>query len=370
MIVPYMGYFIVEGLGFEPWVMSVYSLIAIGLAVTMNRVNARRIDDGGRVHPQVGIAAFGFMAASVSVALFPTLPMVMTMGVVGFGISSSAVSTMFSLGGHMAERQGISRMRFNAYMRATTSTAWMVGPAVSFLIADAFGAITVFRAGTMAAALWLALWWFWLPRDVTAGAATPLPGAVSTQGNRALLLAAGFVFCVAAAHSLTFAALPLFYITEVGLPGFAPGTAFSVKTLVEVVAVFTTPYLIARFGIRAPLLAVTLLAVITIQVLASVQTFGEMLFGAALEGLYYGLFSSLGISYVQSLAPHRPAAATALYWNAVMASGILAGPAAGMIAQLWSFHAAIQVSSAVAFCAAGILLIGARLTAEAKPAQG
>ena len=359
MIVPFMGYFLVEGLGHQPWVIGVYSVIAVCLTLTANGQFSRRIDDGARVFPLIGFAAAGYAIATLSLSLSPRLWTVLTLGVLGFGISSSAVSTMFSLGGSLAERHGIERSSFNAYMRATTSTAWMVGPAASFLIADQVSAEAVFVVGFVMSVLWLALWWATLPRDVTAGAK---PVAASTgDANGAsggLWLAVAFIFSLSSAHALTFSSLPLFYVQEVGLPGFAPGMAFSVKTFVEVLAIFATPMIIARFGIRNALLATTALAVVTIQILASVQTFPQMVAGAALEGLYYGLYASLGISYVQSFAPDRPARATAIYWNTLMVSGLLAGPAVGVIAQAYDFQTVVRVASGAALGAVVVLMFG------------
>lgn len=365
MIVPYMGFFIVEGLKQDPWVISLYSLLTVSLTVVANRQFARRIDRGDRVHPLVGMAAGGYLVATLAITLQPTLPTVLTLGVLGFGISSSAISTMFSLGGRLAEREGLDRSSFNAFMRATTSTGWMVGPAAAFLVADLFGPLAVFHLSLGTAALWLALWWWGLPRDVTAEP-KPLAGAaVVEKGNRDLWLAAAFVFGLSSAHSLTFTALPLFYVREVGLAGYAPGVAFSVKTFVEVIAIFSTPMLIARLGMQKALLATALLAAVTIEVLASVNSLAHMIIGAALEGLYYGLYASLGISYIQSFARDRPAAATAIYWNTLMVSGILAGPAVGMIAQTYGFRAVIHAASAVALVSVGILVLGIR--ASGKP---
>ncbi|MEP1209268.1 MAG: MFS transporter [Rhizobiaceae bacterium] len=356
MIVPFMGFFLVEGLGYQPWIISIYSVLAVCLTLLANRQFAQRIDSGARVFPLVGLAALSYTMASFALSLSPTVWMVMTLGVVGFGIGSSAISTMFSLGGNLAEGHNIERSRFNAYMRATTSTAWMIGPAVTFLVADQVSVEAVFVVATCISLIWVVLWWWTLPQNITAAAKPPLkdPDETSDAPN-ALWLAAIFVFCLSVAHSLTFSSLPLFYVQEVGLPGYAPGVAFSVKTFVEVIAIFSTPIIVARFGIRAALLATTLLAVVTIQILASVQSFPQMLIGAAMEGLYYGFFASLGISYVQSYAKDRPARATAIYWNTVMVSGLLAGPAVGFIAQAYDFRTVVQVASVIALFAAAFL---------------
>ncbi|MGV8939882.1 MAG: hypothetical protein ACOH2J_22420 [Allorhizobium sp.] len=128
------------------------------------------------------------------------------------------------------------------------------------------------------------------------------------------------------------------------------------KTFVEVFAIFTTPLVISRFGLKGPLVVVALLATVTILLLSYVQTYPQMLAGAALEGLYYGLYTSIGISFLQSFSGDRPAQATTLYWNVLSVSGILAGPATGLIAQAYDFRAVIRVASAAAAFAALLLL--------------
>ncbi|MEZ2210733.1 MFS transporter [Sinorhizobium sp. CB7] len=356
-----MGFFIVEGLGHAPWTISIYAGALSCLAIVINRRFARLIDRGESAFPLIGIALGGYLVASFALSILPAFWTVLTFGVIGFGLSASAVSTMFSLGGSLAEQHQIERSRFNAFMRATTSTAWMVGPAVSFLVADQLGKFAVFRVGAALALVWLALWWWIAPRDATANSKDKaVKDGCEDHANPGLWFAAAFVFCLSSAHSLTFSALPLFYVQEVGLPGYAPGVAFSVKTFVEVLAIFSTPRLIARFGIRAPLIATALFAVVTIHILALVQTYPQMLVGAAMEGLYYGLYASLGISFVQSHAEARPAHATAIYWNTMMISGVLAGPAVGLIAQAYEFRTVIQIASLVALFAAAVLLFSPR----------
>ena len=360
MIIPFMAFYLVEGLGHDPWMISVYTVMAISLTVTVNRLFARRIDAGQPVFPLVGVAGAGYMTAAAALSIAPNIWMVMTIGVLGFGLSSSVVSTLFSLGGNLAERQGVARVSFNAYMRATTSTGWMIGPAMSFLVADQFAPVAVFRMALCGAILWLTLWWTILPKDITAGRQAPKGPANIAASSKPLLAAAAFIFCMAFGHSLTFTSLPLFFVREVGLPGYAPGIAFSIKTFVEVLAIFSTPFLVRRFGLKPSLLATAALATVAIQVLSAVSSFPQMLFGAALEGLYYGLFASLGISYIQSFAADRPAQATAIYWNTIMISGLMAGPAVGAIAQVTDFHTVITLASGVAVIAFFVLLISPR----------
>ncbi|WP_300062632.1 MFS transporter [uncultured Roseobacter sp.] len=360
MIMPYMAYFIVEGLGRDPWAISLYAGAVAVLVVLINRRFAKWMDAGTRPFPLIGMAAAGFLTATAALSLIPAFWTVLSFGVLGFAVSSSAMSTMFSLGGIIAQHSAIERTSFNAYMRATTSTAWMVGPALSFVVADQVGPVAVFQVAVGVGLIWLGLWWWVAPRD--AAIEPTAPGTTDRRGSLtvALWIAVSFVFCLSVAHFMTFTALPLFFVQEVGLPGYAPGHAFSVKTFVEVLAILLTPILIARVGIRRSLLATGLLAVVAIQFLASVQSYPQMLLGAALEGFYYGLFSTLAISFVQSFAEDRPAYATAMYWNTLMVTGLLGGPAAGLIAQIYDFRTVILVASAVALFSVLILAIGSR----------
>lgn len=366
MAVSFMGFYIVDGLDQEPWRISVYTGLFALAVISANRSFAKRIDQGANPFPMIGFAVAGYVVAAVALSLSPDFLTVITVGVIGFGIGSSSMSTMFSVGGVIADRKAIKRSTFNAYMRATTSTAWMIGPALSFTVADQTGPETVFRVASAIALLWLCLWWWTAPRDATVQPALDArPDSGKKSSNAELWSAVLFVFCLALAHSLTFSALPIFFVREVGLPGYAPGAAFSLKTFVELFAIFSTPFLIARFGLRTSLFGTALLAIVSILVLAMVQSLPHMLIGAALEGFYFGLFSTLAISFVQSLSEDRPAYATAMYWNTMMITLVIAGPAAGLIAQVSDFQTVIF--SASAFAIASAIILG-RSTLSERPA--
>lgn len=356
MAVSFMGFYIVDGLDQEPWSISVYTGLFALAVILSNRTFAKYMDQGSNPFRMIGFAATGYFVAATALSLSPDFLTVVTIGVIGFGIGSSSMSTMFSIGGVIADRRAIKRSTFNAYMRATTSTSWMIGPALSFTVADQAGAETVFQVASAIALLWLCLWWWTAPRDAAVQPASDAqPDAGKKASNVELWTAVLFVFCLALAHSLTFSALPVFFVKEVGLPGYAPGAAFSLKTFVELFAIFSTPFLIARFGLRTSLFGTAQLAIVAILVLATVQSIPHMLIGAALEGFYFGLFSTLAISFVQSLSEDRPAYATAMYWNTMMITLVVAGPATGLIAQVSDFQTVIFAGSAFAVASAIIL---------------
>lgn len=356
MAVSYMGFYLIEGLGQAPWSISVYTGCFAIVVITTNRMLASKMDEGANPFLMIGLAATSFLIASLAIALSASFLVIVMFGAIGFGIGSSAMSTKFSIGGIIADRNGIKRSTFNAYMRATTSTSWMIGPALSFTLADLYNHAVVFQAAVVAGGLWLMAWWFVAPRDANTEAKRKVnDGEQGRQANLELRMAVVFVFCLALAHSLTFSAIPIFFVQEVGLPGFAPGSAFTVKTFVELFAIFSTPLLIKRYGLRRSLFGTAILAILAILVIGTTSSLAHMFIGAALEGFYFGLFSTLAISFVQSLSTDRPAYANALYWNTMMLTLIVAGPATGAIAQLFNFQSVIFI--AVFFAALSAIVL-------------
>ncbi|MEL7416178.1 MAG: MFS transporter, partial [Pseudomonadota bacterium] len=91
MIVPFMGYFIVEGLGREPWTISLYAGSVALIVVMINRHFARRMDGGARPFPLIGVAVGGSVVASTALVVAPGFWTVMTFGVLGFSASASAL---------------------------------------------------------------------------------------------------------------------------------------------------------------------------------------------------------------------------------------------------------------------------------------
>lgn len=356
MAVSFMGFYLVDGLDKAPWSISVYMGCFAFVVIIANRLLAAKMDEGANPFFMIGLAASSFFIAAVTISFSLGFLITVIFGAIGFGIGSSAMSTKFSIGGIVADRYAIKRSTFNAYMRATTSTSWMIGPALSFTIADLYSHAMVFQMAIVAGLVWLAVWWFAAPRDaLTEPKAKNSDDVQGKSRNLELQIAVIFVFCLALAHSLTFSAIPIFFVQEVGLPGFAPGTAFTVKTFIELFAIFSTPFLINRFGLRMSLFGTALLAIVAILVIGTTTSLAHMYVGAALEGFYFGLFSTLAISFVQSLSTDRPAYGNALYWNTMMLTLIVAGPATGAIAQVFDFQTVIFIATLFAVLSAVIL---------------
>jgi len=358
-IVPFMGVYIVEGLGKDPWMISVYSAMTLVVALFVNRRFGEWIDQGRRVAPLVLVCIIAFFIANCAILIVQSYWVLVSVAFLCFGVASAALSTMYSFGRLYAEREGLNIVRYNSYLRSMTSLGWMISPALAFFVAGQFGHVAVFKVALGMAALWFILWYFVMPADfaVEPRAAPGVAAAAEPEAfNRPLWYAAIACFCFSLAHILCSNALPLFYIQEVGLPTFAPGLSFSVKTFVEIIAILSAPVLIRRVGARNALLGAAVLGIVAFWVLSSVSDLTTMIVGSALEGLYYGIIAGVGITFVQSFAAGRMARATSLYMNGLFLGGLIASSSMGLIAHFYDFRTAIQLASLGTVAAFAVLL--------------
>tara|TARA_R110002124_G_scaffold64694_2_gene176522 strand:+ start:1886 stop:3073 length:1188 start_codon:yes stop_codon:yes gene_type:complete len=369
-IVPFMGVYIVEGLGKEPWMISVYSSLTLLVAVTVNRRFGEWIDEGRTIAPLVLVCIAAFVIANSAILIVQSYWIVVSVASLCFGVSSAALSAMYSYGRLYAEREGLNIQRYNSYLRSMTSLGWMLSPALAFFIAGQYGHLAVFKMALIVAGFWALLWYFVMPKDFTANPRPTLQtqAPIRPEGlNRPLWYAGLACFFFSFAHILCSSALPLFYIQEVGLPTFAPGLSFSVKTFVEIGAILSAPWLAARVGARNALLGAALLGIVAFMVLSAVSSLPQMIVGSALEGLYYGIFAGVGITFVQSFAAGRVARATSLYMNGLFLGGLVAGSSMGLIAQMFDFRTAIQLASLGAIAAFVVLVVTRRSDAASVP---
>ena len=363
MIVPFMGFFIIDELGRDPWEISIYVGLVSVLTLVMNRQFGERFDKGARVRPLIAISAFAFLIATATLSLYPSYWVIIGFISLCFSFSNASTSLMYSFGRAYAESQGMAVTSYNSYLRSMTSLGWMMAPALSFFIAGQWGNAFVFYTAASLALLWVILWFFVVPTDFTAAAKEPSSNQPSSQSrslNHGLYLAAAACLFIAAAHILTSAALPLYFTQEAKLPTFAPGLAFSIKCLTEVAVILLIPYAMQKFSARTALYAATIIAMPTFYILSQVDSLPQLIVGAALEGLYYGIFAGVSITFVQSFANGRLGRATSLYMNSLFLGGMFGNVSMGLIASAYSYQTAIQLSLVIITIALVILIASRR----------
>lgn len=362
-LVPMMGYFIVEGLGQDPWRISLYAGLVMPLTLAANRWSGERLDHGMAVRKLLLISVCAYLLLTAILTqtdnyyvLLVTVAPLMSLANMGSG-------TIFTFGRLYAEQHNLDTGRINSWLRMAVSLAWMIGPASAFSLVSTFGFAIAFTVSFVLGICYLVLWHIVVPKNFR----TPPRPKKDTQAdpvNWGLLIAAITCLGFVVTNSLFLSAMPLYFVQEIGLPGSTPGLALSVKCLLEVFVIFGSVRLAERTGIRPVLLLAAFLGVISMILFSNATSVWQVLTIAVLEGTYYGLFAGLAITFVQSFAPDRPGRATAVYMNSLFFGGFIGSVSMGFIASAASFKTVLYVAATAAFAAMIILLA----TAKVRPA--
>lgn len=76
----------------------------------------------------------------------------------------------------------------------------------------------------------------------------------------------------------------------------------------------------------------------------TVHTPGLLLAMQVLNAIYIGILAGIGMLYFQDLMPGQAGAATTLYTNTTRVGWIIAGSLAGVVAEIWSYHAVFWIA--------------------------
>ncbi|XYK78728.1 MAG: MFS transporter [Labrenzia sp.] len=359
-LVPMMGYFIVDGLGADPWQIGLYTGLVAPLTLLTNRWAGERLDRGVLVRPQLLIAVIAFLAVAGLLTQTTELWLLLALVAPLMSLSNMGSGIVFTYGRLYADQAGLDIGRMNSWLRMSVSLAWMIGPAAAFSIAAQFGFQAAFISAFGLGLLYLVLWHVVMPRgfrappkDTSSADKDPINWGLITAG----LICLTFVIT----NSLFVSVMPLYFIDQVGLPGFTPGLSLSVKCLLEVIIILASVRLAERFGVRTILLFSAGLAVIDMLLFTQVNEVWQVAAVAVLEGIHYGLFAGVAITFVQSFAPDRPGRATAVYMNSLFLGGMIGSVSMGFIASAVDYRAVLYVASAVSLAGMAVLLATARL---------
>ncbi|MET1416282.1 MFS transporter [Roseibium sp. HPY-6] len=362
-LIPMMSFFIVEGLGSEPWQVGLYTGLVMPLTLLANRWAGERLDHGFPVKRLLLISVCAFILVTALLTQVSSLLMLVLMVAPLMGLSNMGTGTIFTYCRLYAERNQLDVVRINSLLRMMVSLAWMIGPAVSFLLVTEFGFVTAFSAAFGIGVLYLLLGYVAVPHSFKS--ARKKSGNKDTSPiNWGLLIAGAICLGFVITNSLFVSAMPLFFVQETGLPGYTPGLSLSVKCLVEIFVIFGSVRLAEVIGLRKVLLVSASFAGISMFLFAEVTTVWQVIAVSALEGTYYGLFAGVSITFVQSFAPDRPGRATAVYMNSLFLGGMIGSVSMGFIASATDFKTVLYVAALSSFAALVVLIA----TLKVRPA--
>lgn len=275
-------------------------------------------------------------------------------GVFLSSFGSTANPQMFALAREHADKTGREAVMFSSFLRAQVSLAWVIGPPLAYALAMGFSFTVMYLSAAVAFIVCGVMVWLFLP-----SMQKELPLATGTveaprRNRRDTLLL--FVICTLmwGSNSLYIINMPLFIINELHLPEKLAGVMMGTAAGLEIPTMLIAGYFAKRLGKRFLMRVAAVGGVCFYAGMLMVHSPVILLGLQLLNAIFIGILGGIGMLYFQDLMPGQAGSATTLYTNTSRVGWIIAGSVAGIVAEIWNYHAvfwfAMVMIIATLFC--------------------
>ncbi|HFZ6164766.1 sugar efflux transporter SetB [Escherichia coli] len=275
-------------------------------------------------------------------------------GVFLSSFGSTANPQMFALAREHADKTGREAVMFSSFLRAQVSLAWVIGPPLAYALAMGFSFTVMYLSAAVAFIVCGVMVWLFLP-----SMQKELPLATGTieaprRNRRDTLLL--FVICTLmwGSNSLYIINMPLFIINELHLPEKLAGVMMGTAAGQEIPTMLIAGYFAKRLGKRFLMRVAAVGGVCFYAGMLMAHSPVILLGLQLLNAIFIGILGGIGMLYFQDLMPGQAGSATTLYTNTSRVGWIIAGSVAGIVAEIWNYHAvfwfAMVMIIATLFC--------------------
>ncbi len=275
-------------------------------------------------------------------------------GVFLSSFGSTANPQMFALAREHADNTGREAVMFSSFLRAQVSLAWVIGPPLAYALAMGFSFTVMYLSAAVAFIVCGVMVWLFLP-----SMQKELPLATGTieaprRNRRDTLLL--FVICTLmwGSNSLYIINMPLFIINELHLPEKLAGVMMGTAAGLEIPTMLIAGYFAKRLGKRFLMRVAAVGGVCFYAGMLMAHSPVILLGLQLLNAIFIGILGGIGMLYFQDLMPGQAGSATTLYTNTSRVGWIIAGSVAGIVAEIWNYHAvfwfAMVMIIATLFC--------------------
>ncbi|EFE8883613.1 sugar efflux transporter SetB [Escherichia coli] len=275
-------------------------------------------------------------------------------GVFLSSFGSTANPQMFALAREHADKTGREAVMFSSFIRAQVSLAWVIGPPLAYALAMGFSFTVMYLSAAVAFIVCGVMVWLFLP-----SMQKELPLATGTieaprRNRRDTLLL--FVICTLmwGSNSLYIINMPLFIINELHLPEKLAGVMMGTAAGLEIPTMLIAGYFAKRLGKRFLMRVAAVGGVCFYAGMLMAHSPVILLGLQLLNAIFIGILGGIGMLYFQDLMPGQAGSATTLYTNTSRVGWIIAGSVAGIVAEIWNYHAvfwfAMVMIIATLFC--------------------
>lgn len=260
-------------------------------------------------------------------------------GVFLSSFGSTANPQMFALAREHADKTGREAVMFSSFLRAQVSLAWVIGPPLAYALAMGFSFTVMYLSAAVAFIVCGVMVWLFLP-----SMQKELPLATGTveaprRNRRGTLLL--FVICTLmwGSNSLYIINMPLFIINELHLPEKLAGVMMGTAAGLEIPTMLIAGYFAKRLGKRFLMRVAAVGGVCFYAGMLMAHSPAILLGLQLLNAIFIGILGGIGMLYFQDLMPGQAGSATTLYTNTSRVGWIIAGSVAGIVAEIWNYHA-------------------------------
>ncbi|HEI2544723.1 TPA: sugar efflux transporter SetB [Escherichia coli] len=275
-------------------------------------------------------------------------------GVFLSSFGSTANPQMFALAREHADKTGREAVMFSSFLRAQVSLAWVIGPPLAYALAMGFSFTVMYLSAAVAFIICGVMVWLFLPSmQKEAPLATGTVEAPRRNRRDTLLL---FVICTLmwGSNSLYIINMPLFIINELHLPEKLAGVMMGTAAGLEIPTMLIAGYFAKRLGKRFLMRVAAVGGVCFYAGMLMAHSPVILLGLQLLNAIFIGILGGIGMLYFQDLMPGQAGSATTLYTNTSRVGWIIAGSVAGIVAEIWNYHAvfwfAMVMIIATLFC--------------------
>ncbi|MBY7308012.1 sugar efflux transporter SetB [Escherichia ruysiae] len=275
-------------------------------------------------------------------------------GVFLSSFGSTANPQMFALAREHADKTGREAVMFSSFLRAQVSLAWVIGPPLAYALAMGFSFTVMYLSAAVAFIVCGVMVWLFLPSmQKEVPLATGTVEAPRRNRRDTLLL---FVICTLmwGSNSLYIINMPLFIINELHLPEKLAGVMMGTAAGLEIPTMLIAGYFAKRLGKRFLMRVAAVGGVCFYAGMLMAHSPVILLGLQLLNAIFIGILGGIGMLYFQDLMPSQAGSATTLYTNTSRVGWIIAGSVAGIVAEIWNYHAvfwfAMVMIIATLFC--------------------
>lgn len=351
---PYIVLFLVDRAGLGPLGLSaILTVRALG-AIAFRTAFGAWVDKKTTLAPlllalagsSVGYALLGFTTSFVALLVIGAVPI--AIGAAAFSQSIALVKREFHRSSPHTANRAIG------VMRASFSLAWAIGPMIGAILVATTGFRGAFLASAASGVTALATLALVRAKPIPADA-VHVKRAKPANGGLAIMLAFAALALFYTAMFLGSIALPIVLTTSLSGTESDVGITMSLCAALEIVVMGALIWRPLQRGERAAIVAGFAAFIVYFIALTLARSVGAVFWAQIPRAIGIALVTYLGISFLQSLLPHRAGAAAALFSNSGQLGSVLAALGTGGLAKAFGYESIFIVCAILS--AAGLALV-------------